>query len=183
MHARRVPRDGTDGRGEVRCGTRLTGARPGRTIARSMRPRVRWLVVLALLLAGCDAGPVPQQASPAPAATAAAGPAPAPGSLQVAGREAIGFRTPRAPAEHFAKHGAEFRVDSAQEYLALAQALRDRPAGGAVLEIVRGDGVITRFDRASGAFLAFERDGVIRTFLIPNDGERYFQRQAKRQRR
>ncbi len=104
-------------------------------------------------------------------------------SLQVAGREAIGFRTPRALAEHFAKHGAEFRAASPQEYLALAQALRDRPAGGDVREIVRDDGVITRFDRASGAFLAFERDGVIRTLFISNDGERYFQRQAKRQRR
>jgi pyocin large subunit-like protein len=52
-----------------------------------------------------------------------------------------------------------------------------------VLELVRADGVITRFDRASGAFLAFEQDGVIRTFFIPNAGERYFRRQAKRQRR
>ncbi len=120
---------------------------------------------------------------PIPASTPAPAPAPAPGSLQTAGREAIGFRTPRALAEHFAKHGAEFRAASAQEYLALAQALRDRPAGGEVLEIVRGDGVITRFDRASGAFIAFDRDGVIRTFFIPNDGERYFRRQATRQRR
>jgi len=160
-----------------------------------MRPRIPWLATLALLLVGCDAGSVPHEASPGPVAAPAAAsvappaaapapaPAPAPGLQQVAGREASGFRTPRALAEHFAKHGAEFRVASPQEYLALAQALRDRPSGGEVLEIVRGDGVITRFDRASGAFIAFERNGVIRTFFIPNDGERYFRRQATRQRR
>jgi len=40
--------------------------------------------------------------------------------------------------------------------------------------------VVTRFDRTSGAFLAFNSDGVIRTFFKPNDGERYFRRQAER---
>jgi pyocin large subunit-like protein len=40
--------------------------------------------------------------------------------------------------------------------------------------------VITRFDRASGGFVAFDGDGVIRTFFAPNDGERYFRRQARR---
>jgi len=156
-----------------------------------MRPGVRWLAALALLLGGCEAGSVPRDAPAAPSPTSApaavpapvAATAPAESAAQAGGREAVGFRTHRALTEHFAKHGAEFRAASPKEYLALAQALRDRPAGGDVLEIVRGDGVITRFDRASGAFIAFERDGVIRTFFIPNDGERYFQRQAKRQRR
>ena len=70
-------------------------------------------------------------------------------------------------------------VDS--EHSALAQALRDAPAGGDVLEIVRPvDGVISRFDRRSGAFGAYDRDGTIRTFFKPEDGEAYFRRQAKR---
>jgi pyocin large subunit-like protein len=146
-----------------------------------MRPGVRWLAALALLLVGCEAGSVPRDApaAPSPASAAAA----APTARQAEARPSVGFRTPRALAEHFDKHGAEFRAATPRQYLALAQALRDRPAGGGVLELVRDDGVITRFDRASGAFIAFERDGVIRTFFIPNDGERYFQRQAKRQRR
>ena len=54
-----------------------------------------------------------------------------------------------------------------------AQSLRDRPAGGEVLEAVRRDGVITRFDRRRGDFLAFDRDRTIRTFFRPNDGEAY----------
>jgi len=45
---------------------------------------------------------------------------------------------------------------------------------------VRADGVITRFDRKTGAFLAFNPDLIIRTYFKPNDGERYFRRQSKR---
>lgn len=67
-----------------------------------------------------------------------------------------------------------------QQYLAAAQALRDATVGGDVLELRRSDGVVTRFDRRSGAFLAVNRDGTIRTFFHPNDGEQYFRRQASR---
>ncbi len=66
------------------------------------------------------------------------------------------------------------------EYLHQAQELRDRPAGGTVLETVRPDGVISRFDRASGAFIAFNPNGVIRTYFKPNEGETYFRRQSQR---
>ena len=95
-------------------------------------------------------------------------------------RPAIGFLTPRRLDEHYAKHGSEFGSVSREEYLRRAQALRDGPSGGAVLEIVRRDGTVTRFDRATGAFIAFASDGVIRTFFRPNDGEQYFRRQAGR---
>ena len=99
---------------------------------------------------------------------------------QAQARDATGFTSARSLDEHFAKHGTEFgRIDRA-EYLRLAQALRDAPAGGPVLEAVRKDGVTTRFDRQSGAFVAVNRDRTIRTFFKPNDGERYFRRQAER---
>ena len=65
-------------------------------------------------------------------------------------------------------------------YLRAAQTLRDAPAGANVLELRRNDGVVTRFDKASGAFLAVNGDGTIRTFFRPNDGEAYFRRQATR---
>ena len=52
--------------------------------------------------------------------------------------------------------------------------------GGDILEIERADGVISRFDRSSGSFVAFNKDLVIRTFFRPNDGEAYFRRQARR---
>lgn len=93
----------------------------------------------------------------------------------------VGFRSPARLAEHYAKHGAEFGRVSEAEYLSLAQALRDAAVGDNVLEVVRSsDGVISRFDRTSGAFLAADADGTIRTFFKPNDGEAYFRRQARR---
>jgi pyocin large subunit-like protein len=58
--------------------------------------------------------------------------------------------------------------------------MRDRPVGGDLLEFTRADGVITRYDRDSGAFLAFDADGTIRTYFKPNAGERYFLRQRDR---
>ncbi|MBK9168856.1 MAG: hypothetical protein IPM24_15485 [Bryobacterales bacterium] len=91
-----------------------------------------------------------------------------------------GFRSAKQLDEHFAKHGAEFGQITKAEYLRLAQELRDAPAGGPILEIVRADGVITRFDRRKGSFAAYNPDRTIRTFFIPNDGERYFHRQARR---
>jgi len=91
-----------------------------------------------------------------------------------------GFRSPRAFAEHYEKHGREFGRISAQQYLNLAQELRDAPAGGPILEVVKPGGVSTKFDRRSGAFGAYNADWTIRTFFIPVDGERYFKRQARR---
>ena len=89
-----------------------------------------------------------------------------------------GFRSRRLCEEHSAKHGREFGNISPQEYLARAQALRDAPAGGPILEAVTPDGIISRFDRRSGAFGAYNPNRTIRTFFIPNAGERYFHRQA-----
>lgn len=91
-----------------------------------------------------------------------------------------GFRSRRQFDEHFAKHGREFGNITPEEYLHRAQGLRDAPPGGPILEIVKPDGIITRFDKRSGAFGAYNRDRTIRTFFIPNDGERYFKRQASR---
>ena len=92
----------------------------------------------------------------------------------------VGFASRARLDEHYRKHGAEFGDITREEYLRRAQALRDAPAGGAVLEAVRRDGVVTRFDRKSGAFIAFNANGVIRTYFRPNDGERYFRRQLER---
>ena|SRR5215475_11978842 len=92
----------------------------------------------------------------------------------------IGFATRSKLLEHYEKHGAEFGSISQEEYLRQAQILRDSPAGGDILEAARADGVITRFDRRTGAFIAFNPDLTIRTYFKPNDGERYFRRQSKR---
>lgn len=92
----------------------------------------------------------------------------------------VGFADSRRLDEHFEKHGAEFGRITKQDYLRQAQLLRDARAGGPILETVRADGVTTRFDKQTGAFIAFNPNGVIRTFFKPNDGERYYRRQAER---
>ncbi|HET7224693.1 MAG TPA: hypothetical protein VFK69_03175 [Candidatus Eisenbacteria bacterium] len=92
----------------------------------------------------------------------------------------VGFRSEQRLHEHFRKHGRDVGAASPSDYLARAQALRDAAAGGEVLEQRRADGVITRFDRRTGCFVAFDDDGTIRTFFRPNQGETYFRRQAGR---
>lgn len=91
-----------------------------------------------------------------------------------------GFRSRRAFDEHYQKHGREFGNISQDEYLRLAQALRDAPAGGPILEAAKSGGIVTRFDRRTSYFGAYNPDRTIRTFFIPVDGERYFRRQASR---
>jgi pyocin large subunit-like protein len=91
-----------------------------------------------------------------------------------------GFRSSQQFNEHYQKHGREFGSITQAEYLRLAQELRDAPVGGPILEAIKPGGVISRFDRRKGYFGAYNRDRTIRTFFIPNDGERYFVRQAKR---
>ena len=91
-----------------------------------------------------------------------------------------GFRSPRQFNEHFQKHGGEFGRITQDQYLRMAQELRDAPVGGPILEAIKPGGVISRFDRSKGYFGAYNSDRTIRTFFIPNDGERYFHRQAKR---
>ena len=93
----------------------------------------------------------------------------------------IGFRSHERTVEHFRKHGREFGNIEIDEYVRRAQALRDAPVGRDVLEFQRPDGVTVRFERSSGAFIAFNANGVIRTFFKPNDGLRYFERQRTRE--
>jgi len=95
-------------------------------------------------------------------------------------RRQIGFRSHERLVEHYRKHGREFGKIDIDRYLSLAQELRDRPVGGMILEAVRGDGVIVRYDKSSGAFIAFDRDGIIRTFFRPNRGDAYFRSQLQR---
>ena len=61
----------------------------------------------------------------------------------------VGFANRDRLEDHYRKHGGEFGSITRQEYLRQAQALRDAPAGGPVLEAVRQDGVITRLMMAT----------------------------------
>lgn len=124
------------------------------------------VVFFGVLFAACDS---------APAKDATAREASPPSA-----RAPVGFRSRAALEEHFRKHGGDIRAASRDDYLRRAQRLRDLPLEQGVLEVRRADGVVSRFDRSTGEFLAFDPDGVIRTFFRPNDGEAYFWRQSRR---
>jgi pyocin large subunit-like protein len=89
-----------------------------------------------------------------------------------------GFRTEHLLQDHFDKYGREFGPITRDQYLRLAQQLRDSHPGKTILESRRPDGLI-RFDRKHGYFGAYDMDGTIRTFFIPPDGIRFFERQAR----
>jgi pyocin large subunit-like protein len=138
-----------------------------------------WFTGLLLLIFASQAcrqasAPAREVTAPSPISAQPA----APNSFKV--RTEIGFASRQKFLEHYQKHGREFGDISAEEYLLQAQKLRERPAGKEVLEVVRSDSVITRYDKTTGAFLAFNQDLTIRTFFKPNDGVNYFWRQNRR---
>lgn len=135
--------------------------------------------LLALGLAGCLAGCSARQTTRAEPNRNESTPVQA-GSASARAAPGVGFASLEKLLEHYHKHGGEFGNISMEEYLRTAQTLRDHTSGAAIIEAVRTDGVITRFDRDTGTFIAFNRDGVIRTCFRPNDGEAYFRRQLKR---
>ncbi len=92
----------------------------------------------------------------------------------------IGFASKQKFDDHFVKHGGEFPGVDQMQYLRMAQEMRDAPLSGTLIEARQARGNISRFDRSSGAFLAFGNNKTIFTFFRPNDGEAYFNRAAKR---
>jgi pyocin large subunit-like protein len=97
-------------------------------------------------------------------------------ALAVAGGQ--GFRTEDLLKDHYAKYGPAFGHITRDQYLHLAQHLRDSHLSRYILESRRPDGSI-RFDTRHGYFGAYDRDGTIRTFFIPPDGLRFFEREAR----
>ena len=92
----------------------------------------------------------------------------------------IGFRSYDKLHSHFLKHGREFGDITEEQYLALAQDIRDAPLSKTIIEAEQVGGTISRFDRSTGGFIAFNADLSLRTFFRPNDGEAYFKRAAQR---
>lgn len=149
-----------------------------RTHPLSLRQLRLVALLFSLTVAACaPAPPTSENSKPRLSANANAAPL---GDKPLVVDSRVGFASRQRLQEHFEKHGAEFGKITINNYLALAQTLRDKPSGPDVLEVTRADGVISRFDRRSGAFVAFNSDRTIRTFFKPNDGEAYFTRQARR---
>ena len=60
------------------------------------------------------------------------------------------------------------------DYVAGAQDLLDGQPGDGVLEGIRSNGDILRYDTSTGSFGARTATGVIKTFFRPDEGEAYF---------
>ena len=137
------------------------------------RFKIIQFLLAASLLVGCSSAPrttkETQSGTTAPAVSQSAPP-----------HRDIGFASRERLVEHYQKHGREFGAITMEEYLRQAQDLRDRNVSDDVLEIVRQDRVITRFERSTGSFIAFNPTGTIRTYFKPNIGETYFHRQSQR---
>jgi pyocin large subunit-like protein len=136
-------------------------------------------LLLVLGLAGCLTGCSARKTTQAEPNRNESAPAQA-ASPSARATSTVGFASREKLVEHYQKHGGEFGNISMEEYLRAAQTLRDRTLGAMIVEAVRTDGVTTRFDRETGTFIAFNRDGTIRTCFKPNDGVAYFRRQLKR---
>jgi pyocin large subunit-like protein len=90
-----------------------------------------------------------------------------------------GFRTQHLLEEHYSKYGREFGQITLEQYLRLAQQLRDARPGKNILVSSRPTGGGAKFDRQRGWFVAYDGDGTLRTFFVPKDGIHFFERQAR----
>ena len=91
-----------------------------------------------------------------------------------------GFRSRAQLDEHYQKHGAEFGAINKARIPAVGARTEGCARGRPDSRSQAPSGEFSRFDRRHGYFGAYNPDGTIRTFFIPNNGERYFQRQARR---
>ncbi len=91
-----------------------------------------------------------------------------------------GFRTLHILQDHYVRYGSQFGAGVTMvQYLRMAQQLRDTPPGKNLLVSMRRDGGGSKFDVKRGWFVAYDGDGTLRTFFIPKDGVRFFDRQQK----
>jgi pyocin large subunit-like protein len=90
-----------------------------------------------------------------------------------------GFRTQHLLEEHYSRYGKEFGQITLEQYLHLAQQLRDAHAGKNILQSSRPTGGGAKFDRRRGWFVAYDGDGTLRTFFVPKDGIHFFESQAR----
>ena len=93
-------------------------------------------------------------------------------------RTVCGFK-PGELSKHFGKHAAKWfpPISSEAEYLRRASNLLSSPSGGSILEKVRPNGDILRYNTATNEFAAMASSGTIRTFFRPKNGINYWNMQ------
>jgi RHS repeat-associated protein len=80
-------------------------------------------------------------------------------------------------ADHFARHGADFGAQTADEYANMASQFFQNSQRAGLPTKIDSQGVIRVFDPQTGAFGSFNPSGTTRTFFKPPNPPAYFGRQ------
>ncbi|MCR5250860.1 MAG: hypothetical protein K6E50_09675 [Lachnospiraceae bacterium] len=85
------------------------------------------------------------------------------------------FRSKKQLDQHYEKHGIEMGFATAAEYEAAASAVINDPA--ALHKTEKEDGDDVYYLEASNEFVILSGDGYIRTYFLPAQGKKYYDRQ------
>ena len=134
---------------------------------RKRNKTILWIiVVLAILVLVFGCNKAKNQESEQPQTTTA--------STQPANSE-YKFRSYDRLKEHYQKHGRYMGFDSAEEYLAGANAVISNP--DALTKTEKEDGDYLYYVEDTNEFVVLSTDGYIRTYFCPDSGKRYFDKQ------
>ena len=86
----------------------------------------------------------------------------------IAGGAPGSFADPSKLLDHYTRHGADFGAASAAHYEQMADAFLNGCCGTGVLQKIRANGDIVRYDSATQAFGVVKPDGTIRTYYKPD---------------
>ena len=83
---------------------------------------------------------------------------------------------PESLPDHFARHGADFHAQNADDYARMSWEFLQRAKVDGLPAKVDEEGVLRVFDPKSGAFASYNRNGTTKTFFKPGSRD-YFERQ------
>ena len=91
-----------------------------------------------------------------------------------------GFESEKALQKHLKKHLGEFDGISKKEYVARAKKLRAASLSDKIEKVERSDGSISKYNKDTNEFLVINKNGTIRTYFKPADGEKYWEYEHER---
>ena len=96
------------------------------------------------------------------------------------GKIEVRFETPEKMHKHYDKHIDKYGNISISEYIALANELVNAKDTDDIERIVRSDESTAIYRFSTNDFLVITKDGYIRTFFKPDDGEAYWREEHER---
>lgn len=87
------------------------------------------------------------------------------------------FRSQKLLDQHFEKHGSEFGNITKDDYVRMANELINSESESVLSKTEKEDGDTVFFDKKTGYFAVLSTDGYIRTFFIPDQGIKYYNKQ------